>query len=132
MRFISFLVKPLVPDFMANYATTIGRTIYTPETWDDLPRESRNAILKHELTHVDQYSRHPIWFTVSYLLLPFPVFFSYFRVKYEIEGYVHNIRAGNMTEEQVVEQLYGPYYFWSGLGFGRARLHKWLKSALKR
>jgi len=130
MRLIGWLTKSFNPTFMDEYTTTIGRTIYLPSKWDNWSKVKQIVILCHEKTHINQYKKCRLWFVLSYLFLPLPMFFSYFRCKYEAEAYTINIKHG-VSIDDVVEELHGPRYLYAGYGFGKKRLKKWIEKELK-
>lgn len=114
MRLIGRVLRPLVPDFMSRYATTIRRTIYVPRSWRTISED----LLAHELQHVRDAVRFPILFEVSYLLLPLPVVFTA-RAFWEWRGYRINVeRAAERgesleeTQEWIRSQFCGPAYAW--------------------
>tara|TARA_Y100000310_G_scaffold345780_1_gene469768 strand:+ start:2102 stop:2683 length:582 start_codon:yes stop_codon:yes gene_type:complete len=80
--------------FMTNYVTTINNTIYVPSSWDNLDDRSKIVILRHERIHLVQKKKYTFFlFTLLYLFLPFPMFFAYFRTKFEKEAYEETIRV---------------------------------------
>jgi len=116
-RFMHFLAKILFFNkrFMDSYTTTIGNTIYLSEkAMDGLHVVSDTSLLAHELTHVSDYQKSPLLYSVKYLfpqilaalsllaflgfvslwflffllfllaLLPWP---AYWRMQYELRGY---------------------------------------------
>jgi len=95
--------------FMTHYWTTIGRTIYPPTTVID-PWKYHDTIY-HELEHVDQWAKWTVLFWLSYLLLPLPIGFAWFRWKWERDGYLHNIRAGDEIEP-IIQVLGSAGYGW--------------------
>lgn len=130
MKAIAFALKPFNPTFMEEYTTVIGETIYLPAQWDSWSKKKQLVILTHEKTHIEQYKRNKLWFVVSYMLLPLPMFAAYFRCRYEAKAYKINIRAG-MSIDQAVEELYGPKYLYAGKWFGRERIKRWIEKELK-
>jgi len=129
MRTIAWLIKPFNPKFLEEYTTVIGETIYLPTKWDLFSKTMQMVILTHEKIHIKQYKRNKLWFVLSYMLLPLPMFAAYFRCKYEAEAYKINIRAG-MPIDMAVEELYGPKYLYAGKWFGKERLRKWIQMEL--
>lgn len=100
MKVIDILLKVItfwqMKTFLERFVTTIGYTVYVPTDWDDDSKVETNLItLRHERVHMRQYSRHPIWFSLSYLLFPVPVLFAYSRMKYEMEAYEETLRGWN-------------------------------------
>lgn len=89
--------------------TTIGRTIYAPvDCYDPL---DDHASIQHEMVHVKQWNQHGLWFWMSYLFLPVPIFFAWFRWRWEREAYLVDLKAGS-TPEQIVDALASGTYLW--------------------
>jgi hypothetical protein len=105
------LIGLLRPDFTKTYWTTVGNTIYYPTNVKDPYHKCHSDTVKHELVHVEQYRKLSVpLFLFLYLFVPFPVFFSYFRWRFEREAYLTQIRAGALTEN-VVQALWNGYLF---------------------
>lgn len=80
--------------FMTNFATTIGTTVYTPDTWDHWDGEDKLSLLTHERVHMQQAQRYTfIGFAFLYLLVFFPVGLAYYRCKFEQEAYAATMAA---------------------------------------
>jgi len=78
--------------FMTKYITTINETIYVPDEWEKYDDRSKIVILRHERIHLRQKKKYTFFlFMLLYLFLPFPVFFAYFRTKFEKEAYEESI-----------------------------------------
>jgi hypothetical protein len=109
--------------FMTDFTTTIGYTVYTPLEWDSWSERSRVAVLRHERVHMRLKDRDGFWFSVKYLLLPFPVLWAYYRMKYEMEAYEESMRvlweyrgAEGFTAEYkafTMSVFTGASYFWT-------------------
>lgn len=74
MRFLSGCLQLLnkmkvtaIDDFMNNYVTTIGHTIYGGEGWS-MDMEVSSTLM-HELTHITERELDP-WYDLKYLLSP--------------------------------------------------------------
>lgn len=79
--------------FMEHFTTTIGRTIYLPNDWNELPPEQRDIIIEHEKVHMKQKERYGIFlFSILYLFIPLPIGLAYFRMKFEKEAYEVTIK----------------------------------------
>ena len=111
--------------FMTLYATTIGRKIYMPKTWwDNATDKQRMILLRHELVHVNQMKRYSVpVFLLLYLFIPLPAGLSYFRAKFEKDGYEETLRAryeywgkDSITSSEcrywVTQQFLGSAYGW--------------------
>jgi len=107
--------------FARGFTITIGRSIYVSDTFDSWPAREREAILAHERVHLEQWRRWKILFPVLYLLLPVPIFFAYFRWRFEREAFLVNVRQHGYDVEQVVDSLWSGY-FWT---WPRAWMLRW-------
>ena len=95
--------------FMTEYVTTIGEKVYVPDGWENWDEFRRVAILRHERVHMRQVRRHGMFlFALMYLLLPVPLFFAYFRAKFEWEAYEESMRA--VAERNGLRILDDPKY----------------------
>lgn len=75
MKLLSYLLF-FNKEFMTNYITTIGYTVYVPNEADYIANpEKYNEILTHEFVHMMDYKKWNILFSISYLL---PQFFTVF------------------------------------------------------
>ena len=131
MKVIAWLLKLFNSNFMEDYVTVIGETIYLPSNWDSYSKKKQVVLLTHEQTHIEQYKRNKLWFVISYLFLPLPMFLSYYRCKYEIEAYKINIEQG-MSIDVAINELYGPKYLYAGKWFGKKKLRKWIEDELNK
>jgi hypothetical protein len=59
--------------------------------------------------HIEQARRWPVFWQLSYLLLPLPFGFAWFRWHWEREAYLVDLRAGRLTVDEVVETLWSNY-----------------------
>lgn len=103
-------------DFMEDAWTTVGgKTIYFPVdyplSYEKLQGISSSEVtIRHELVHIRQARKYPVWFQVSYLLFPIFIFFAWFRWRWEREAYMVNIRAG-ADIDRIVDILWKVYLF---------------------
>lgn len=107
--------------FMTNFTTTIGYTVYVSPQWDKMSPESKATVLRHERVHMMQASHYGVvWFSLLYLLVFFPVFLAYWRTRFEKQAYVETLRAYHdygfpldaNTKQRVCEYFTGPAYGW--------------------
>lgn len=93
--------------FMKDYWTTFHGTIYYPTGISDPLDPAYHGTLTHEMGHVGQQPKPmpgifdevlAIGWLCLYLFFPLPIFFSYFRWKWERECYLDEI---NRTPIQV-------------------------------
>lgn len=109
-----------------KFTTTVGYTVYVPETWADKEEEKKIELLRHERIHMRQRKKWSILlFPLMYLMLPFPVLFAWFRLSFEKEAYEESMRTiyeldGNTSrlrtasyKEAMTSKLVGPPYFWA-------------------
>lgn len=121
-------------NFLKGYYTTIGPCIGVPEGWEERSAESRQAVLEHELEHIEQcqsFGFGNAWvglplYTIFYLLLPLPIGFAYFRWRFERKAYRRGIETRlvgkkghertvlrNRLIDHAVEQLSSGKYGWT-------------------
>jgi hypothetical protein len=67
-KVIGFFVRPFNPTYMTKYISTFYPVVYFPtqEHYESNPRSSF-TILAHELVHLLDTRKHPLWFRLSYL-----------------------------------------------------------------
>lgn len=89
----------------SGFTTTILKTMYVPNNWDEWRDEDRYKLLRHERVHLRQFRNWPfkflgkpgLWyinaklFSICYLLIA-PAFFT-MRAKFEKAGYRETIKA---------------------------------------
>ncbi len=81
--------------FMTKYFTTIGYTLYVAgPRWDLMGSTSKACLLRHERIHMRQRRKlgWPLFFFL-YLFFPLPMFFAYYRMRFEWEAYSESLRA---------------------------------------
>jgi hypothetical protein len=98
MKSISIFLKILTfgknTQFMDNYYTTIGHTIYVPNNYNNSSELERVAVIRHELVHMRQARKYSQFiFSILYLFIIFPIGLAYFRAKFEKEAYEESMRA---------------------------------------
>lgn len=102
--------------------TTIGsRTIWAPDTANLARLDKHEVSVLHELVHIRQARHWPVLFQLSYLLLPVPFFFAWFRWRWEREAYLVNIEYGTHSVEEVVDLLWSKY----GWCWPKTAMRKW-------
>lgn len=111
-------------DYLDNFQTTIGRTVYVTADFDDWDADRRYVTLRHEAVHLRQFRKWslPIM-ALLYVLLPLPVGLAYFRARWEREAYAESIRAAAEVwgpayprrpefRAHIIDQFTGPSYGW--------------------
>lgn len=109
--------------FMTNFYTTIGTTVYVPDSWDESSVEEKLITLRHEKIHMQQSKRlGQIWFSLLYLFLWFPTKYAYFRTQFEQEAYEESMKAimdyygadslRNLKPDFYIKVFTGPDYVW--------------------
>ncbi len=98
MAFLDFLLKLItfwqMRAFMLDVVTTVGNTVYVPTGWATRSDVSKMITLRHERVHMRQRAQYgSVMFTFLYLLFPFPIFFAYYRRKFEMEAYAESMRS---------------------------------------
>jgi hypothetical protein len=80
--------------YLERYQTTIGQTVYVTPDWDARPAGERWATMRHERAHLRQFRRYGlVGMALLYLLVPLPLGLSWFRARFEWEGYAETLRA---------------------------------------
>lgn len=69
MRLLGFLSRPFNPGFSTKFTTTFYPKVYFPsqEYYESTPKQSL-TVLAHELVHLLDSQKRPLWFRVSYAL----------------------------------------------------------------
>jgi len=109
--------------FMKSFITTVGNTVYVPETWDSKSASAKAITMRHERVHMRQAkSVGRFKFSLLYLLFPVPVVWAYYRTKFEKEGYEESLRAYHdyygkkfftqALKDNVVKHFTSADYFW--------------------
>jgi hypothetical protein len=110
--------------YLDGYHTTIGRRIYVTSGWDQMSRDRRWLLLRHERVHMRQFRRFTFpGMTLLYLLIPLPVGLAYFRARFEKEAYAETIRGsaelygvGHVRDPafraDIIVEFTGPSYGW--------------------
>jgi hypothetical protein len=117
MRALGWLVRPINQDFMGDYATTLGSTVYMPKAL--LGTVNGETILYHEAVHVGDWRRWNVLMSLSYV---FPPAILTFRALWEWRGYKESLRQdyryfgpaalSDGSIEFYVNQFCGSAYFW--------------------
>lgn len=134
MRAIAFLIKPINDDFMENYYTTIGKTIYTPNEDGSVDDQT----LQHELVHIAQYNKWNILYYVSYLFL-LPAVFT-MRSYWEKQAYAVTIKqiynrnpiavTKPYIKDNIINQFLSSKYLW--MWPFRGSMEKWYDGVVKK
>ncbi len=127
--------------YLTRYQTTIGQTVYVTSDWDELPASQRYITMRHERAHLRQFRRYTLpGMAILYVLLPLPAGLSWFRARFEWEGYEESIRAaaevhGRAFVEEpsfragIVRQFTSGAYGWMW-PFPR-QVERWVEGVLK-
>jgi hypothetical protein len=148
MQFISDFLRVItfgrMTSFMENFITTIGYTVYVPESWADLPDSQKYVILRHERVHMRQREKYgALWFTFLYLFFPLPAYVAYFRMKFECEAYAESMKATVVAygdhapmmlkapafKTMMVNHFTSAEYFW--MWPHRAQIEEWFDEAVE-
>jgi len=146
MKVLGFLLKVVtlwqMKTFMTRFTTTMGNTIYVHAGWDKLPEASRVQVLRHERVHMRQAKKYGRFvFSFLYLLVPLPLFFAYYRSKFEMEAYAESMKA--TVEENGIDIVLSlkyrkamiSYFTTAKYGWmwvGRSRVEKWYDQTVAR
>lgn len=140
--FLLFITFGQQKSFQTRYVTTIGYTVYVPDSWKHLPDISRIITLRHERVHMRQRQRLTLpLFTLLYLLVPLPGGLAYFRTLFEMEAYEESIKATlelypngaallmrPSVRAQMVDHFTTASYFW--MWPFRGRVERWYDSTV--
>ena len=126
--------------FMTTFTTTIGPTMYVPETWLTRFPSDRIITVRHERVHLRQSKKYGnILFSLMYMFLPLPIFFAYFRMKFEQEAYEETLRAyyacygmpallSFHLRSNILEHFTSAEYFW--MWPWKKSLNRWYDKAV--
>lgn len=108
--------------FLQDYVTTVGTVVYVPTRWSDFDEITRCILLRHEAVHMRQARQYGrLLYSLLYLFAFFPVFFAWYRAKFEMEAYAESIRAEaqyrglrqlRTRRSFYIRQFTGPAYLW--------------------
>ncbi len=81
-------------EFLTNYHTVLGTTLYVPDSWPSASDVDRAILLRHERVHLRQRRRYGFPLMAFLYLVPFfPLGLAYGRAKIEWEAYTETLRA---------------------------------------
>jgi hypothetical protein len=91
---LSLFGKVIGQQFMSNYVTTIGNTVYVPSLWNGWGPATKCALLRHERVHMRQARKlsFPV-FAFLYMMVFLPLGLAYFRAMFEEEAYAESLAA---------------------------------------
>jgi hypothetical protein len=110
--------------YLGSFHTTIGKTVYVTDDWDDRSALDRYVTMRHEAVHLRQFRRWTLpGMALLYVFLPLPLGLAYFRARFEKEAYAETIRAtaeaygmervrDRRFRDQIIGQFTGPSYGW--------------------
>lgn len=128
--------------YMTHYHTVIGRTLYVPDTWEQMADLDRLILLRHERVHLRQSRRYgPILMTFLYLVPWCPLGLAWGRARLEWEAYEETLVATAELKglealsepglrDRIVSRFVGPDYGW--MWPFRRHVDKWYDHALRR
>jgi hypothetical protein len=91
---------------MTDFITTIGYTVYVPDSWLSGGDEGRIMVLRHERVHMRQRRKYTMpLFTFLYLVPFFPLGLAYFRARFEWEAYTESMQASVDYHGKVILRL---------------------------
>lgn len=139
LSFFFFIISlGKVNNFLSQYTTAIGSTIYVPNNWVHLSDKYKSIILRHELVHMRQMKKHTtVFFLFAYFFLPLPMFFSFCRARFEWEAYEESLKAEyelhgdrhlkkKEYKEAIIQLFIGRHYGW--MWPFRKKVEKWYDS----
>ena len=143
MRFIDKVLRTIsfgkIDNFMENFTTTIGNTMYVTDHWELASSASKYSTLDHERVHLRQSKKYGSFiFSFLYLLFPLPIGFSWFRTKFEMEAYEVTLKNiyrsyGKAVFNEELKKLFvgyfvGPSYMW--MWVGKKRISDWYETTV--
>ncbi len=98
MKVIDVLLRVLtfgrMNQFMKTFTTTVGYTVYVPESWTLMTPRGQIVVLRHEAVHMRQRRRHGAFaFSMLYLFCWLPMWRAKWRRDFEMEAYEETLRA---------------------------------------
>ena len=127
MKLINFFLRVAsfgkMKTFMDSFITTIGTTVYVPDSWDARSVSSKAITMRQERVHMRQAREFGrITFSLLYLLFPVPAVFAYFRMKFEKEAYEESLKAAyeyygtklftQALKDDIVQHFTSAEYMW--------------------
>lgn len=110
--------------YLSDYHTTIRKTVYVTEDWEERDKNDRYLTLRHEAVHLRQFRRWTLpGMALLYIFLPLPFGLAWCRAAFEKAAYAETIRAtaelyGNHYpakpefREDILTEFLGPTYGW--------------------
>lgn len=129
MRVLGIVLWPLVPNFMTDFTTVFGDTVYLPDDPARLEPDRLAITLAHEYVHQVDQQDNGLWFYLSYVLTPLPIWRTH-RAHWERRGYAVDMmiafergqdEALNRKLLWLVDIFTGPNYAWMYGGRRAAR-----------
>jgi hypothetical protein len=130
--------------FLNGYYTTLGNVVGVPKSYYENSIRWPLGVaetIEHENVHITQAKKWGlgnVWlgyipYGICYLLLPLPLFFAYFRYRFEREAYAHGINfylqfypnARDRRIYEAVAQLTSGAYGWTWIM--KRQVKKWFK-----
>ena len=127
-KFLTFFCKKIL-----NRPFAFNQQVYWPDWYRSMPDQvKREALLRHELTHLEQQEKVGNWKFLFLYLLSFPVLYNVNRRDWEFEAfrveleYLFANKEGVIIDRQYyVELLSGKAY---GYMCSRKTAEKWIES----
>jgi hypothetical protein len=126
--------------FMSGYWTTIFGRIYASTRTSMLRRPDRfehwyRKTIKHENIHAKDQRKYPVWFELTYILLPLPAGLAYGRWFWERRAYLPEILENTNDEsrdariKKIADNLGGWDYF---LTWPKGWIRKWFNKQFQK
>ena len=87
-------------------------------------------ILEHELVHVEQWKKWGIILWITYLFLPVPFGFAWFRWRWEREAYLVQIRSSSNCEKKI-NQIVNSLWYGYGWTWPKSWMRQWFLNKIK-
>lgn len=125
--------------FLNGFITTIGTTVYVPDSWDSRSDVSKWVTLSHERVHMVQAKKYGRFLFSFLYLLCLPCLFAFYRTKFEKEGYETSLKCmvqafgpGSVLDpnyrEKIISHFTTAKYFW--MWVRRSDIEEWYDNAV--
>lgn len=119
MLIIAAIIYPFNKRFLTNYWTTMFGKIYAPSSANMDNLANHDGVIQHEKIHLLDAKKWKVWFGISYLFLPLPIFLCYGRWYWERKAYLPELMKIKDTWRfpgrlnSIVNSLGGSNYLWA-------------------
>ena len=117
---VRFFSPSFKEKFNHHFANGFGKFLILPNReWLDWTNPKYYEVVRHEFVHMVDYKNNPVWFILTYILLPLPTLFSG-RAYWEMRAFTQNMiveyeRKGGIKDrklEWITKYFTSGTYFW--------------------